>query len=281
MAPERVQRKLTTILAADVEGYTRLMRADEEATLQTLGEYRETIDALIARHDGRIFSTGGDSVLAEFGSAVEAVRCAIAFQEEIASRNAELADDRKMVFRIGINVGDVMVRDDDLFGDGVNVAARLEGLAQPGGICVSGSVFEQVKHKLSQGFEDLGPQEVKNIAEPVSAYGLVPGSVSVAAKTPSAAKPIGGKRWRMPAMAAAVFALVAGGGAWWWQTRAPDFEPAEPAKAVLPVSDKPSIAVLPFTTMSGDPETAHSSSSSTSKSLICSWRWTSFSSSSS
>ena len=212
MAPERVQRKLTTILAADVEGYTRLMRADEEATLKTLGEYREIIDALIARHDGRVFSTGGDSVLAEFGSAVEAVRCAISCQEEVASRNAELADDRKLVFRIGINVGDVMVRDDDLFGDGVNVAARLEGLAQPGGICVSGSTFEQVKHKLSLGFEDLGPQEVKNITEPVSTYRLVPSSVSVAATAPRDATQVGD------------------------------------------LSDKPSIAVLPFDNLSGDPE---------------------------
>ncbi len=130
MAEDKVTRKLTTILAADVEGYTRLMRADEEATLKTLDEYREIIDGLIARHDGRIFSTGGDSVLAEFGSAVEAVRCAISCQEEISSRNTELADDRKLIFRIGINVGDVMVRDGDLFGDGVNVAARLEGLAE-------------------------------------------------------------------------------------------------------------------------------------------------------
>jgi class 3 adenylate cyclase len=157
--PQRTQRKLTTILAADVEGYTRLMRADEEATLKTLGEYREIINVLIARHDGRVFSTGGDSVLAEFGSAVEAVRCAISCQEEIAGRNAELADDRKLLFRIGINVGDVMVRDDDLFGDGVNVAARLEGLAEAGGVCISGSLFEQIKHKLSLGFEDMGPQE--------------------------------------------------------------------------------------------------------------------------
>ncbi len=180
MPAERVQRKLTTILAADVEGYSRLMRVDEEATLRTFGEYFDIIDALIARHEGRIFSTGGDSVLAEFSSAVEAVRCAISCQEEIASRNAELPDDRKLMFRIGINVGDVMVRDEDLFGDGVNVAARLEGLAQPGGICVSSSVFEQVNHKLSLGFEDLGPQEVKNISEPVSAYRLVLDSVSPA-----------------------------------------------------------------------------------------------------
>ncbi len=139
MAEEKITRKLTTILAADIEGYTRLMRADEEATLKTLGEYRDVIDGLIARHEGRVFSTGGDSVLAEFGSVVETVRCAISCQEEISSRNAELTDDRKLLFRIGINIGDVMVRDGDLFGDGVNVAARLEGLAEPGGVCISAS----------------------------------------------------------------------------------------------------------------------------------------------
>jgi TolB-like protein len=210
--PQHTQRKLTTILAADVEGYTRLMRADEEATLDTLGEYREIIDVLIARHDGRVFSTGGDSVLAEFGSAVEAVRCAISCQEEIASRNAELADDRKLLFRIGINVGDVMIRDGDLFGDGVNVAARLEGLAEAGGVCISGSLFEQIKHKLSVGFEDMGPQEVKNLAEPVSTYRLVPGRVSVSEGAAANAGP------------------------------------------ALELSDKASIAVLPFENMSGDPE---------------------------
>ncbi len=256
MAEDKVTRKLTSILAADVEGYTRLMRADEEATLKTLDEYREIIDGLIARHDGRVFSTGGDSVLAEFGSAVEAVRCAISCQEEISSRNAELADDRKLMFRIGINVGDVMVRDGDLFGDGVNVAARLEGLAEAGGVCISGSVFEQIKHKLSLGFEDMGQQEVKNIAEPVSAYRLVPGQASAAATT--ATKPSDGKRWRMPAIAvvvAVLFAIV--GGALWWQPWAPDVEPASLEKMVLPLPDKPSIAVLPFDNMSGDSEQAY------------------------
>ncbi len=237
MTEERVQRKLTTILAADVEGYSRLMHADEEATLKTLGEYREIIDGLIARHDGRVFSTGGDSVLAEFGSAVEAVRCAISVQEEIASRNTELADNRKLMFRIGINVGDVMVRDDDLFGDGVNVAARLEGLAEAGGVCVSASVFEQVKHKLSLGFEDMGPQEVKNIAEPVSTFRLVPGQVSVAAtKTPSAAT-----RWRVPALAAVVVVIIAAGGLAWWQPWVERVAPADPAKMAYALPDKPSI----------------------------------------
>ena len=249
MPADRIQRKLTTILAADVEGYSRLMRADEEATLKTLGEYRDIIDALIARHEGRVFSTGGDSVLAEFGSAVEAVRCAISCQEEIANRNAELPDDRKLMFRIGINVGDVMVRDDDLFGDGVNVAARLEGLAQPGGICVASSVFEQVKHKLSVGFEDLGPQEVKNISEPVSAYRLVLDSVSGLAttETPSAAR-----RWRMPAVAAAlaVVVVVAGAALWnsYWREQAPEITSRTTKKA-----KNLSIAVLPFDNLSGDP----------------------------
>jgi adenylate cyclase len=214
MVEERVQRKLTTIFAADVEGYTRLMRADEEATLGTLAEYREIIDDLIARHNGRVFSTGGDSVLAEFGSPVEAVRCAISIQEYLRVRDAEQPGDRRMRFRIGINVGDVMVRDGDLFGDAVNVAARLEGLAEAGGVCISGSVFEQVKHKLSFGFQDMGAQEVKNIAEPVPAFRVVAGPVSVA--TP--AEPCSAmKRWRMPALAAVVVALIAVGYLVWGQ----------------------------------------------------------------
>ncbi len=209
MAEKRVQRKLTTILAADVEGYSRLMSADEEATLKTLGEYREIIDAMIARHDGRIFSTGGDSVLAEFASAVEAVRCAVSCQEEIAGRNAELADDRKLMFRIGINVGDVMVRDNDLFGDGVNLAARLEGLCGSGEVYVSGSVHDQVVGKLEVSFDDLGQQVVKNIARPVRTYRAL-------TMTESPVK--------------------SGLG------------------AAPPLPDKPSVAVLPFDNISGDPE---------------------------
>ncbi len=145
MAEKGTKRKLTTILAADVEGYSRLMSADEEATLNTLKSYREIIDGLIDRHHGRIFGTGGDSVIAEFGSAVEAVRCAITMQEELRIRNAELADERQMKFRIGVNVGDVMVEDDTLYGDGVYVAARLEGVAEAVGICISGRSFVQVK----------------------------------------------------------------------------------------------------------------------------------------
>ena len=188
MEPTGVKRKLTVILAADVEGYSRLMGADEEATLKALGTYREIIDGLIARHDGRIFSTAGDSVVAEFGSAVEAVRAAISIQEELRVRNAELPEDREMRFRIGINVGDVMVEGDNLYGDGVNVAARLEGLADPGGVCVSDMVYQSVEAKLDLAFEDLGAQSVKNIARPVRAYRVViepgPGAVAVPGPQP-------------------------------------------------------------------------------------------------
>jgi len=173
-------------MASDVAGYSRLMSEDEEATLATLKEYREIMFGLIARHEGRVFGTAGDSVVAEFGSAVEAVRCAISTQEELRARNAEMKESRQMQFRIGVSLGDVMVEGDDLFGDGVNVAARLEGVAPPGGICISGSVFEQVKNKLSLGFEDIGPQQVKNIAEPVPAFQIVPARVSLATAAPTA-----------------------------------------------------------------------------------------------
>ena len=166
------QRRLATILAADVFGYSRLMAQNEENTLRTLKAYRDVIDRLISRHEGRIFNTAGDSVLAEFQSAVEAVRCAIAIQEELRVRNAEVDEPRRMEFRIGVNVGDVLVDGDNLYGDGVNIAARLESIATPGDICISGSVFTLVKNKLSYGFEDMGPQSVKNIPEPVSAFRL-------------------------------------------------------------------------------------------------------------
>ena len=170
MEPLGLERKLTTILSADVVGYSRLMGADEEATLRTLNAYREVIDRLVAEHHGRVFGSAGDSVLAEFSSPVEALRCATKVQGAIGERNADLPEDRRMRYRVGINLGDVMVEGDNLYGDGVNVAARLEGLAEPGAICISGSVYEQVKKKLDLGYEFLGKQEFKNIAEPVPVF---------------------------------------------------------------------------------------------------------------
>ncbi len=253
MAQSGAKRRLTTILAADVEGYSRLMRADEEATLATLTTYREIIDGLIARHDGRIFGTGGDSVLAEFGSAVEAVRAAISIQEELKVRNAELAEAHQMNFRIGVTVGDVMVKGDNLFGDGVNVAARLEGLAEPGGICISGSAFEQVKNKLTIGFKDIGLQEVKNIDEPVPAFRLVLGADAAPEKPPTSTR---SRRVQAVAAAAAIVVLLAGGGYWlqdnWWRFQTVDAASLERMAYALP--DKPSIAVLPFVNLSGNPD---------------------------
>ena len=146
------------------------MEQDEAATLATLQVYRDAIDGLVARHRGRIVSTAGDSLLADFPSVVEAVQCAIEIQQELAGRNRSLPDARRMAFRIGINLGDVMLHDGDLFGEGVNVAARLEALAEPGGICISRTVYDQVRNKLTVGFDDLGDQPVKNISEPVQAF---------------------------------------------------------------------------------------------------------------
>ncbi len=165
-----MERKLAAILAADVVGYSRLMGADEEATLEMLNAYREVVDGLIADHRGRIFGSAGDSVIAEFASPVEATRCAVAVQRGIEGRNAGVPEDRRMRFRIGINLGDIMVEGDNLLGDGVNIAARLEALAEPGGVCISGAVFDLVKNSLEHGFEDLGERHVKNIAQPVRVY---------------------------------------------------------------------------------------------------------------
>ena len=165
-----VERKLTTILAADVTGYSRLMGEDEPGTLATLKSYRESMAGFIASHRGRVVNTAGDSLLAEFASVVEAVQCAVAIQRELAARNEVLSPGRRMLFRIGLNLGDVMVEGDDLFGEGVNIAARLQAVAEPGGICISGTVFDQVKNKLSIGYDFLGRQTIKNIADEVPIY---------------------------------------------------------------------------------------------------------------
>ena len=212
----RVERKLAAIFAADVAGYARLVGSDEVGTLHLLAARRETMDRLIAEHGGRIANTAGDSILAEFPSAVEAVQCAVEAQARLAAANRDLPADRRLEFRVGVHVGDVVVQGGDLLGDGVNIAARLQSLAEPGGVCVSGSAYEHVRRLLpSLRFADLGPQGVKNIDEPVRAYALPP----VGDDPPTAAGE------------------------------------ADPGRqGPLPPPDKPSIAVLPFTNMSGDPE---------------------------
>lgn len=172
-----LERKLIAILAADVEGYSRLMGADEEGTLATLSAHRAVTDGLIAGHSGRICGTAGDSILAEFASVFAAVDCAVEIQHALAAANEALEQDKRMRFRIGINVGDVMVKGGDIFGDGVNIAARLEGLADAGGICISRGVRDHIRHKVPYGFEDLGEQTVKNIAQPIRVFRLLPEAV--------------------------------------------------------------------------------------------------------
>lgn len=254
MAVEPVRRRLAAILAADVLGYSRLVREDEEGTLSAVkSDIAETFDPSIVAHNGRIFKTMGDGLLVEFASVVDAVRCAVKVQRAMEDRNADRAEDRKIEFRIGINLGDVVAEGDDLHGDGVNVAARLEGLAEPGGIWISGSAFEQVRDKLDVGFEDLGDQQVKNIVRPVRAYRVAPDRAGMPAGGTVVRKASGAKRWRVPVLAALVLAIVAAGGlaAWWpW---APVLEPASVERMAFALPDKPSIAVLPFNNMSDDP----------------------------
>lgn len=186
---EKVKRRLTTVLCADVQGYSHLMEADEASTLETLNRYRAAMAGLVNRHDGRIVNTWGDAVIAEFPSVVEAVQCAAEIQQEISTQGADRPDAHRMRFRIGINLGDVLVDGSDIYGDGVNIAARLQELAEPGGVVISGSVYEQVHHKLSLGFDCLGRQQVKNIAEPVMSYRVTTGGTPPRADTAAGAAP--------------------------------------------------------------------------------------------
>ena len=254
MAEDEGERKLAAIMSADVVGYSRLMEDDERATVRTLTEYRLIFSEHIEHHKGRIVDTPGDNLLAEFPSAIEAVDAAADIQRELGRRNSQLAEHRHMDFRIGINLGDVLHKDGALFGDGVNIAARLEALAEPGGICISGTVFDYAKGKVPYGFDYFGEQEVKNIADPVRAYRVMLEGGS----TPAVAKAGAGMRNALIGTAAALIVLVIGGAIVWQVTQQP--EPEQTAQVaseddpVLALPTGPSIAVLPFNNLSGDPE---------------------------
>ncbi len=255
MTPEKFKRKLTAILSADVKGYSRLMGEDEEGTIRTLKVYMELITGFIQQHRGRVVSTGGDSVLAEFASVVAAVRCAVGIQEEFKDRNKELAEDRRMDFRIGINLGDVVEEGDNILGDGVNIAARLESLAEAGGICISGTVYDHIKNKLTLGYEYVGEQSVKNIKEPIRVYRVVMEPGVTKAGKGLRAKMKGKKPFALGIFAAFVV-VVAVVALWQFYLRPapPPHEVASKEKMAFPLPDLPSIAVLPFVNMSGDPK---------------------------
>jgi class 3 adenylate cyclase/TolB-like protein/tetratricopeptide (TPR) repeat protein len=269
--PPKIERRLAAIMVADVAGYSRLMGADEVGTLSALKEHRRNrIDPTIARHNGRIFKATGDGLLVEFASVVDAVGCAVAIQRAMLAFNAGIHTDRQIVLRIGINVGDIIVDGDDIFGDGVNVAARLEALCEPGGVCISRSANDHVRNKLSLAFADLGAQTVKNIAQSVGVFGLAAKDIATlpdealpepeppGRRTPLAAERRGPTRIAFASGAALVAALAV--GSWWmWRERTAvpvvaATTPMSPRPAAYSAQDRRlSVIVLPFENSSGDP----------------------------
>ena len=251
MTTKDVKRKLTAILSADVQGYSRLMGDDEGATVQTITAYRKVMTDFIQEHHGRVVDAKGDNVLAEFPSVVDAIQCAVEIQKELKVKNADLPEHRRMEFRIGINLGDVIEEEETIYGDGVNIAARLESLAEGGGICISGTAFDQIGKKVPLGYKYLGEQTVKNIDKPIRVYKAL-------VEPEAIGKVIGEKRrlrkWHWAAFVGLAVLIVAGALATWNFYLRPDVEPASVEKMAFPLPDKPSIAVLPFDNMSEDPK---------------------------
>ena len=253
MTKEGLKRKLAAILSADVEGYSRLMGNDEASTIHTLTAYKETMTAHIKQNRGRVVDAPGDNLLAEFASVVDAVRCAVEIQRELAERNEELPSERKMVFRIGVNLGDVVEEKDRIYGDGVNIAARLESICEGGGVCLSGTAFEHVENKLDLEYENLGDHQVKNIDKPVRVYRVLsyPGAAS---HRVIRAKKAGAKKYRNMLVAAVVALVVVGAVAVRHYYFRSTLEVASVEKNSVALPEKPSIAVLPLNNLSDDPK---------------------------
>jgi TolB-like protein/class 3 adenylate cyclase/cytochrome c-type biogenesis protein CcmH/NrfG len=250
MTDQDFKRKLAAILSADAKGYSRLMGEDEEATVRTITAYRTAMAKLIQQYRGRVVDSPGDNVLAEFGSVVDAVNCAVEVQRELAERNSELPPARQMEFRIGINLGDVIEEGERIYGDGVNIAARVEGLAEGGGICISGTVYDAIEAKLGLEYEYLGEQEVKNIDRPIRVYRVLSFPGAAAHRVVRAKKAVG-RKWRNVFLAIAIILFVGVVVATWHFTPPPG-EVASVEKMAFPLPEKPSLAVLPFDNLSGD-----------------------------
>lgn len=257
MTEKGFKRKLTAILSADVKGYSRLMGEDEEATVRTITTYREVLTTLIQQHNGKVVDSPGDNLLAEFASVVDAVQCAVAVQKEIKARNYALPENRRMQFRIGINLGDVIQEEERIYGDGVNIAARLEGLSTPGGICISKTAFDHIESKLPYGYEFLGDKTVKNIAKPVGTYRVILEPRVTVAETEKENR-VGLRPWRWAALVVVAVLILGAAVASIWnfylRPSPPSAEFVTEKAADLELPEKPSIAVLPFVNVGGDPE---------------------------
>ncbi|MCX5838559.1 MAG: hypothetical protein NTW71_08585 [Deltaproteobacteria bacterium] len=232
-SPPPLERRLSTILVADVFGYSRMMQENEERTVEIFRGHREVFDGLLRQHHGRIFNTAGDAVLVEFPSAVEAVRCATEIQTALRTRNEHLPPEQRMLFRIGINLGDVIIQGDDLLGDGVNVASRIQAIAEPGGICLSGSVYDQIRNKLSLQFKQLGERSFKNIAEPIRTFSI---TGTAAGTLPSI--PIWRRYAKQRLIAAGISALVLIAAVGYWAYRAHDMQRIEEARSATEAESK-------------------------------------------